>query len=208
MTTEQEKFWAGDFGDQYHQRNVGRMQANEKFFMPIMGEHGRKNIYPESLIEFGAGTGDNLLAINKVLPNLCELSAVEINESACTELRAEKPTIRFVFQESILKFSRPMQWDMVLTKGVLIHVEPKSLPLVYASLHKHAKKWILICEYYNPTPVEVEYRGHAGKLWKRDFAGEILDKYKDLKLVDYGFRYHRDQYPQDDLHYWLMEKQQ
>ena len=46
-------------------------------------------------------------------------------------------------------------------------------------------------------------------LFKRDFAGELLDKYKNkLLLLDYGFIYHRDTYPQDDLTWFLMEKQQ
>ena len=62
-------------------------------------------------------------------------------------------------------------------------------------------------EYYNPTPVEVTYRGNTGKLFKRDFAGELLDKYSDLELVDYGFIYHRDNcFPQDDITWFLMEK--
>ena len=42
-------------------------------------------------------------------------------------------------------------------------------------------------------------RPHA-RLFKRDFAGEMLDRFSDLRLVDYGFRYHRDPaHPADDL---------
>ena len=52
--------------------------------------------------------------------------------------------------------------------------------------------FIGLVEYYNPTPVEVEYRGHVQKLFKRDFAGEMLDRFPDLTLVHYGFAYHRD----------------
>lgn len=207
MPTEQEQFWAGEFGDRYHERNAGRIEANQNFFQSIMGEYAKKDVYPTSLIEFGAGVGENLLAINRILPK-AELAAVEINEWAAKLMDAEHPVIRWVFRESMLTFSRPVQWDMTITKGTLIHIEPKSLLAAYARLHAHSRRWILICEYYNPTPVEVEYRGHAGKLWKRDFAGEMLDTYKDLKLVDYGFRYHRDQYPQDDLTWFLLERQQ
>ncbi len=70
----------------------------------------------------------------------------------------------------------------------------------------HSKKYILIAEYYNPTPVEMEYRGHREKLFKRDFAGEMMDQYNDLTLVDYGFVYHRDPFPQDDITWFLMKK--
>ena len=62
-------------------------------------------------------------------------------------------------------------------------------------------------EYYNPTPIEVTYRGHAGKLFKRDFAGATLDKCPDWRWVGYGLVYHRDpDFPQDDLTWFLLEK--
>jgi hypothetical protein len=44
-------------------------------------------------------------------------------------------------------------------------------------------------------------------MFKRDFAGEMLDKFQDLRLLDYGFVYHRDtQFPQDDVNWFLLEK--
>ena len=96
---------------------------------------------------------------------------------------------------------------MVFIKGVLIHINPKYLDLVYKKLYNTSKKYILIAEYYNPTPVEINYRGHEGKLFKRDFAGEMMDKYSNLKLVDYGFSYHRDNnFIQDDITWFLLEK--
>ncbi|WP_276661905.1 hypothetical protein [Syntrophomonas wolfei] len=38
----------------------------------------------------------------------------------------------------------------------------------------------------------MEYKGEKGKLFKRNFAGEMMDRYLDLDLLDYGFVYHRD----------------
>ena len=70
----------------------------------------------------------------------------------------------------------------------------------------HPRRYICVIEYYNPTPVTVQYRGHANMLFKRDFAGEMLDRFAGLRLVDYGFVYHRDRFPQDDLTWFLMEK--
>lgn len=53
----------------------------------------------------------------------------------------------------------------------------------------------------------VKYRGNEDRLFKRDFAGELIDKY-NLNLIDYGFTYHRDSYfPQDDSTWFLLEKQ-
>ena len=68
-------------------------------------------------------------------------------------------------------------------------------------------KYVLIGEYYNPTPVSLTYRGHDNRLFKRDFAGEFMDANPDFVLLDYGFSYHRDPlFPQDDINWFLMEK--
>jgi hypothetical protein len=65
--------------------------------------------------------------------------------------------------------------------------------------------YILIDEYYNPYPVSIDYRGEKNKLFKRDFAGELLDKYPDLELIDYGFTYSRDGW-NDNTNWFLMRK--
>ena len=55
----------------------------------------------------------------------------------------------------------------------------------------------------------IPYHGESDRLFKRDFAGELMKKYKDLKLVDYGFVYHNDSnFPQDDVTWFLLEKTQ
>jgi pseudaminic acid biosynthesis-associated methylase len=96
---------------------------------------------------------------------------------------------------------------LVLTKGVLIHINPDVLPKVYDKLVASSGRYLLVAEYYNPSPVAITYRGHFDRLFKRDFAGEILDSHPQMKLIDYGFAYHRDpSFPQDDLTWFLMEK--
>ena len=32
-------------------------------------------------------------------------------------------------------------------------------------------------------------RGHSDRLFKRDFAGEMMDRHPQLQLIDYGFAY-------------------
>ena len=64
----------------------------------------------------------------------------------------------------------------------------------------------MICEYYNPVPVSIDYRGNKDRLFKRDFAGELIKEF-DLKLVDYGFNYYQDTYlTNDDSTWFLLEK--
>ena len=51
---------------------------------------------------------------------------------------------------------------------------------------------MLIGEYYSDHPEEISHRGFKNKLFKRDYVGEILEKFSDVQLLDYGFIYKRD----------------
>jgi pseudaminic acid biosynthesis-associated methylase len=78
---------------------------------------------------------------------------------------------------------------------------------VYDVLKRATGRYLLVAEYYNPSPVAIPYRSHAARLFKREFAGELMDRHADLRLVDYGFAYRRDpKFPQDDITWFLMEK--
>ena len=159
----------------------------------------------QSVLEFGANIGLNLQAYGRLLPK-AELSAIELNPRAVDALK-KNHDIKNVYHESILDFVPDYQRDLVLIKTVLIHINPDALPEVYERLYKSSKQYICVAEYYNPTPVVVEYRGHTERLFKRDFAGELMDQFPDLKLVDYGFMYHRDNaFPLGDVNWFLMEK--
>jgi spore coat polysaccharide biosynthesis protein SpsF len=106
-----------------------------------------------------------------------------------------------------LDFTPTRQWDLTLIKGVLIHINPDVLPQVYEKLVASTGRYLMVAEYYNPSPVSIPYRGHNDRLYKRDFAGEIMDRYPKMQLVDYGFAYRRDpNFPQDDITWFLMEK--
>lgn len=200
--TEQEIFWAGEFGNDYIKRNQGQqlLASNLALFTRILSSTEGVG----SLIEFGANIGMNIHAFKQLLPDT-ELAAIEINEEAVKQLR--KIENLTVIHDSLLEFTPEHEYEMSFIKGVLIHINPEALFKVYEALYHTSSRYICIIEYYNPSPVEVSYRGHKGKLFKRDFAGEMLDKYPELSLVDYGFSYHRDKlFPQDDLNWFLLEK--
>ena len=133
------------------------------------------------------------------------LTGVEINAKAVNELA--KLQLVTVHHQSLLDYSSSSTHDLTLCKGVLIHIDPAQLSRAYETIHASSSRYICFAEYYNPTPTTVPYRGCNNALFKRDFAGDMLDKYPDLVLVDYGFVYHRDaNFPQDDVTWFLMEK--
>lgn len=197
--TEQESFWADKFGDDYIDRNKD-FASNIPFLSKVLKTTSNIN----SVIEFGCNIGLNLKLLKLLLPE-SKLTGVEINQKACEELK--KWGGAKVINDSIFNYEDKNQYDLSMVKGVLIHIDPNMLNIVYEKLYKSTKRYILIAEYYNPTPVSIEYRGHSNKLFKRDFAGEMLDKFENLELLDYGFLYHRDKYFfQDDVSWFLLEK--
>lgn len=202
--TEQENFWAGNFGNDYVDRNNSprNIARNTAIFKKILS----KTYGVSRFLELGANIGQNLIAIRNLIPDSV-FTAVEINDKAA-DILEQVPNTR-VLRGSILNF-KPAdlgKHDLTFTSGVMIHTNPDHLPQIYELLYECSTGWVLLNEYYNPTPVEVAYRGHAERLFKRDFAGEMLDRYPDLKLVDYGFQYSRDNdFPADDCTWFLMKK--
>ena len=201
--TEQEAFWAGEFGKDYIARNQGDalLASNLDFFAKALRSARGLN----SCIEFGANIGMNLKALKLLQPRQ-EQFAIEINADAAQQLATVVPPAN-VYNDSILDFQPLRQWDLALIKGVLIHINPEVLPQVYDKLVAATSRYLLVAEYYNPSPVAIPYRGHSDRLFKRDFAGEIMDRHPEMALVDYGFAYRRDpNFPQDDITWFLMEK--
>ena len=110
-------------------------------------------------------------------------------------------------QDAFLNYKSDEKFDLTLTFGTLLLQNPETLPALYDILYEHSNRYILMGEYYNPTPVTVPYRGFTNRIFKRDFAGELMDRHPDVQLVDYGFLYHRDKFfPEDDINWFLMEK--
>jgi pseudaminic acid biosynthesis-associated methylase len=201
--TPQESFWAGDFGTEYTERNAGDalLASNVRFFARALAAAGPV----ASCLELGANRGMNLSALRVLYPGMA-MQAVEINPDASRKL-GELIGAANVHTGSLFDFQPAATVDLVLIKGVLIHLHPDRLPAAYDTIYRAAGRFVLIAEYYNPSPVSVPYRGHADRLFKRDFAGELLDRHPDLVLRDYGFAYRRDPaFPQDDITWFLLEK--
>lgn len=201
--TEQEIFWAESFGNEYIDRNQGPqlLASNLNFFTKALERAGKIN----SCIEFGANIGMNLKALKLLYPSIF-LNGIEINKQAAKEL-GQVIGENNVINSSIFDFNVNQKSDISLIKGVLIHINPDMLDVVYQKLYDSSSSYILIAEYYNPTPVAIAYRGHQDKLFKRDFAGEFLKKFTDTVLIDYGFSYRNDPaFPQDDITWFLIKK--
>jgi spore coat polysaccharide biosynthesis protein SpsF len=81
FTTEQEDFWATEFGDEYIDRNQG-WNNNAPMFSRVLKTTNNIN----SIIELGCNIDLNLKALNLLLPE-SKLTGVEINKNACDILK-------------------------------------------------------------------------------------------------------------------------
>lgn len=199
---EQELFWKGEFGNEYVDRNNGSKFVAAKIDMFTKALKVSSNI--KTVIELGANRGLNASALKSILPN-SHYTGVEIGDKAFSLLR-ENECVDDCYHSSIHEFDHDKQFDLAMIAGVLIHLNPESLVSVYRLLANLSARYVLISEYYNPTPVEINYRGHAGKLFKRDFANEFME-HTGFKLLDYGFLYRNDpKFHHADMTWFLLER--
>lgn len=200
--TPQEDFWAGQFGDAYVDRCQGEslIAAKTALFAKVIARAARIS----SVTELGTNRGLNLQALSRLVPGI-DLAGVEINRKAWEAVTAWGGAD--VVNGSLFEYKPKRTADLAFTSGVMIHLAPDLLPKAYDQLYAASHRFIAVIEYYNPTPVTVTYRGVEERLFKRDFAGEMLDRFTDLRLLDYGFIYHRDEnFPMDDINWFLLEK--
>jgi pseudaminic acid biosynthesis-associated methylase len=209
-TTDLVDTWSGAFGDAYQVRNASnwksiknRTRLFENVFEAM--EKNQPGQYPSSILEVGAGVGDNLRAIDTIYERgriPVKLFAIEPHEAArdCVRDVAE------VMPGEIADLPyNDASVDLVFTSGVLIHTQPDELHRAMQEVHRVAKRWVLCIEYFNPTPDEVEYRGQKGMLFRRDWGSEWLDRFPDLKSIGYGFMWKRVT-GLDNVTWWLFEK--
>ena len=124
----------------------------------------KANLIEKTYLEVGCNIGRNLDQLTLLDPSL-KPSAIAINPKALEIAR-----LRHVLQQS---FCGPAQeasfekaeFELVFTCGVLIHVSPEDLQEVMTKMHNWSSKYIVIAEYFNQTPVSIEYQGRPNWLF-------------------------------------------
>lgn len=195
-----ENLWAGDFGNEYLQRNIAAGEGRAPFWHDLLNEFPVKNV-----LEIGCNVGPNLGWIAQNVPEH-HIFGVDINVQALAELRRRLPGVNALFSPARILPFRDRFFDMVFTTGVLIHQPLETLPLVMAEIVRCSKRYVLCGEYASDQLEEIPYRGYRGALFKRDFGGLYQELFPELTLRKTGFLA-RAQGGWDDVTYWLFEKQ-
>jgi pseudaminic acid biosynthesis-associated methylase len=178
VSTAQEKFWEGDFGTAYTARNdIAAWRARIPFWHQIL-----ELTKPHSILEIGCNAGLNLNAIRHVDTALT-LCGCDINQEA---LRKAARQGHNVVEASVFDLSEDLweRFDLTFTAGVLIHIAPADVERAMRSIIASSKRHVLAVEYADDKEVEVPYRGHSERLWRRPFGQMYQDL--GLKLVAEG----------------------
>src|SRR5260221_13517341 len=96
------------------------------------------------------------------------LAGVDVNAGALAEAKVAG------FDVAEASSLEPEMWkdhsDLVFTCGVLIHIPPETLHETMQQIAVASRRFVLAVEYEADEEEEIEYRGHAGRLWKRPFG--------------------------------------
>ena len=189
MNNEQEKFWKGNFGNNYISRNKFRNQKEfDNFYIRRYGET-KKNINLKFLkginknkpiLEVGCNIGNQLKIFEDI--GFKKLFGIDINIKS---LKKAKKNINLNIVESS-GFDIPFKdnyFNLVFTNNVLIHIHPKNLDKIFDEIYRVSNKYIFGFEYFNDKLIEIKSRNYKNKLWKGDYANILLKKYKNLRLV-------------------------
>ena len=167
--------WNGDFGIRYTTRNKIIPEKLVPFFKRIL-----KEIEVKKILEVGCNRGHNLISLTYC--GEYDLYGIDINPYSIVLARDNKE-ISFDVGNIFDILYKNNFFDLVMTIGVLIHIDPNDLKNAITELLRVSKKYFLMIEYnYDFEDFEkIPYRNNVG-LWRGNFKKVVLDNFK-VKLI-------------------------
>lgn len=187
--TSQIKEWSEDFGKEYTARNPLIFDEMDMLYLKQKGIT-RSSLNSEfigqmdrfiRIFEVGANVGTQLQGLQKL--GFSNLYGIELQANAVELAKTRTKNINLIQGTA---FNIPFKngfFDLVFTSGLLIHISPDDIGEALDEIFRCSNQYIWGCEYYNNNYVSVPYRGKNDLLWKADFAGLFLDRFKELELV-------------------------
>ena len=102
-------------------------------------------------------------------------SVVEISVEAIKILEKQFPALTIQNSSIVGCNLNEGAFDMSVVMGVLIHIHPSDLLANIQKVIDSSNRYIVVGEYFNRTPIELEYQGSRNKLFKCDFGKFILE---------------------------------
>lgn len=175
MTT-QSRMWGGKFGDDYHARQRANHKGREQYLADVVPP--RASGIRTRVLELGCGRGDNLRVFKKWG---WPAAGIEINPEAARVARKRYGNVwcgditGWPTDLYLRSFVDNWEPDIILTRGCLIHIDPRNLPPVYQMIRDSTASEAVLGEYHAPVATPVRYQGKEGMMWRGDFAAPLID---------------------------------
>ncbi len=195
--TPQLALWRSEFGASYTVRNdLERPARVESLRMILAG------LPVTHALEVGCNVGWNLRYLRTL--GVPRVWGIEPQRFAVARARARDPELD-VFEGTAFDLPfKDRQFDLVFTSGVLIHIGPTQLATALGEMARCSRRYVMTIEYDDAREIEIDYRGHAGALWKRDHAAAIAAHCPGFVRIRTGFLRPADGY--DDCTYHVFER--
>lgn len=200
---EQQTFWSKTYAEEYIRKN---REFDAELGVECWSKMLAKAPDVRTILECGCNIGRNIQFLDRVKPE-ARKSIIEISKPAFDFVTSQFALERTFNGPIVDSDFAPRSFDLVYTMGVLIHIHPHDLLENMRKIFEYSKKYILIGEYFNRTPVMIEYQGQKDRLFKSDFGKTFIQEF-DVRLVDYGFLWGHiyDGAGFDDFTWWLFER--
>ena len=197
--TRLEQLWAGQFGNEYVDRNIDAYGRRGQFWLPLLAE-----LKPENVLELGCNVGGNLeWVVQCVDPS--RITGVDINAKALRLLEQRVPGVRALHAPARDLPVADRAVDLVFTMGVLMHQPDETLEKVMSEMVRTSRKWVFCGEYCDTDPAEVHDVDLQGALFPRDYGSLFEELFAiELRLVRQGYLGREDGW--DGVTWWLFER--
>lgn len=195
-----EALWAGEFGDDYVERNRDAESGRRDFWA-----HHVEALGIRTVLEVGCNIGGNVRWLAELLgPE--NVTGIDVNEKALAILRENVPGVDARLARGAELPFEEGAFDLVFTTGVLIHQDPEeTLEPMMREIVRCTDRYVMAGEYDADELTEVPYRGQSGALFKQDYGALYQRLFPELELVESGFLSEREG-RWDDLTYWFLRK--
>jgi ubiquinone/menaquinone biosynthesis C-methylase UbiE len=164
--------WSGPWGTKYAEQFTLEPEALDEHWQKTWGQRRSEimnamlRYIPRemSVLEVGCGTGNQLTMLRKM--GFTDLTGIDINVFAVNKAKDRG------FEAScgtMLELPFPdRSFDLVMTCGVISHMEPDRLPRAISEINRVAREYIFGTEYVTNT-------GHGDFMWANDYRQRFLD---------------------------------
>jgi spore coat polysaccharide biosynthesis protein SpsF len=148
--------------NEYTDENEGLVQDElAKFIYHLTLGLGAKTV-----LEAGCNVGNNLCGF----PPSFNVYGIDMNKKALRKAREKYPTFHFDEGSIINMPYKDSQFDLVFTRGVLIHVNQNDMPNAIKEILRVSKKWIINIEYFGEDGKMIKWKRGDNLLWYRDMS--------------------------------------